>query len=159
MRILIVLLIFLQGSTLLFGQPEEHEHGENELAFIPGVVMDLDHRELAFTIHGHYLRTTGWFDERISIGAGFEYVTGDESHFTMGPVLAIKPVWKFIIIYSPGITFIKENETTGKYFSNHFELALEFEIAENMHLGPSAGANISGGDRHISFGLHLGKAF
>ena len=97
--------------------------------------------------------------KKISVGISVEYIGGEEPHLTSGPIVALHPARAFVILYSPGMSIKKRGASVEYYFSNHFEIALEFGIGEHLHFGPSAGFSISGYDNHLSVGLHTGFAF
>lgn len=155
------MFILLTGMPLIVsGQSFNHRHkNKNELAFIPGVVYDITDSHLSYVLHGHYLRSSEEMSSKISAGLSLEYIAGEDAHFTVGPVVALHPVGPLVLLYSPGITLKRGEDTPGYYFSNHLEMAFEFDIGEHLHLGPSAGFSFSGYDTHFSVGLHTGFAF
>lgn len=155
-----LLILFFCIPAFLNGQSLNHRHlTRNEIAVIPGLVYDLGESKSSYVIHGHYLRSNKARGSKISTGVNFEYVAGDETHITTGPLVAIHPAGPLVILYSPGLTYKRSDENPDYYFSNHFEIAMEFDLGDRIHLGPSAGLSMSGYDIHFSVGIHTGFAF
>lgn len=156
--ILLALMIMLNQPALA-QYHSRHEKVNFEMAVIPLVAYDLGEKGIAYGIHTHLLFPHSQLSDRIAVGAGFEYITGGEVHLTTGPVVAIHPWRNLVLVYSPGITLKRGEEVTEYFFSSHFEAALEFEIGDHFHIGPSVGFNMSGYDNHVSGGLHTGFSF
>jgi hypothetical protein len=156
--IFLTILLFSGNMNLLAQHGHDHTH-HREFALIPSVIIEPAEGEYTWGTHAHLLFDTGWLDHRISIGAGAEYVAGDESHVTAGPVISMTPTNHLRFLYSPGITAGGEKGSREFYLSNHLEVSLEFELSKRIHIGPSAGINISGSHTHLSAGIHTGYIF
>lgn len=157
---IIFLTIFLFSGTMNTKAQHGHEHTHHrEFALIPSVILEPAENEYTWGVHGHLLFDTGWLDHRVSVGAGVEYVAGDEQHVAAGPVISWTPTDHLRLLYSPGITAGGEKGSREFYLSNHFEVSLEFELSDRIHIGPSAGINISGSHTHLSAGIHTGYVF
>lgn len=155
-----ICLVFIDIPLSVSGQLGSHQHKtNNEIAFIPGLAYDLGEKGARYVVHGHYLTSSDEMSDKVSVGVSLEYLWGGDSHLTAGPVVSFKPVGELIVLYSMGITIKRETSSTEYFFSNHFEIAYEFEIGEQFHIGPSAGFSVSGYDNHFSVGLHTGFAF
>ena len=152
-----LIILFLLFPFSLSAQFRNHTHyDEHEFAIIPGAVYDLGSKNFAWSLHGHFLTSAGQQSESISAGISVEYIMGDETHFTAGPAVSVSPWGRLVLIYSPGITFRNGDEGSDYYFSNHFEVAMEFELFGLIHIGPSAGFSMSGYDNHAGVGIHFG---
>lgn len=159
-RVIVALLFLLFVPFTLSGQHSSFRHKDkNEMAVIPSMVFDLSEKNFLYSLHGHYLRSPEQLSPNILVGASMEYIFGDETHITIGPVVAIHPAGILVFLYSPGFTIKSSSDKTEYYFSSHIEAALEFKVGGHLHAGPSAGFSLSGYDNHFSVGLHAGIAF
>jgi hypothetical protein len=113
-------------------------------------------REKIFTygLHLHYIRAL--HNSKFGFGFGYERIFDDHQHQTIGFVSTYRPIDKWSINLSPGLTFEKDNKTPN--FALHAKTSYEFEF-KNFHIGPAFEIAYDPEDYHISLGLHLGYGF
>ena len=131
-----------------------HEHHRNEIGVANAPVYFINEKQFAYGLHVHYIRSIP--NSKFGIGLGYERIFDAHKHNTIGIVGVIRPIDKFSIIISPGLTF--EDGNKSGIFACHFETSYEFEF-KNFHVGPAFEVAYDPEDYHISLGLHLGYGF
>ena len=130
-----------------------HDHHKNEIGIANSIVSSGGTNNLVYGLHIHYVYTLK--NNKFGIGLGFESLFDQDKHRTFGVLGSFRPIEKWSLILSPGITF----EDAGDiFFSLHIETAYEFEI-HNFHIGPVLEYAYDPEDYHISAGIHLGYGF
>lgn len=103
----------------------------------------------------HYVRR--FKETKFGYGLAYEHIFDDHKHSTYGVVFSYSPVDGLSFITSPGITTEAANPDVA--FAVHIEATYEFELGENIHLGPAIEFAYDPEDIHLSLGLHLGFGF
>jgi len=149
--------VFAQASDHS-GHP--HEHSEYEIGISLGMTRLIEEKENALNSHLHFSKKLGNSEimERISLGAGFEYIFTEHSHYSVLGTISVNPVWALIVDISPGILFTEHHGAKEKLFAAHLELTYEFEY-HGFGIGPVIGAGFSKEDNHLMLGIHMGKGF
>jgi hypothetical protein len=155
---------FVVAITLLFigksvaQSSHKHAHGEHiELGVAIGAVYLMSENELAPGIHLHLLKPLHSL-KRLNVGVGFETIIDDHKHFTVGVVGKYAVFNGLMVLLSPGITFVNEENSWERSFSSHLELLYEFSIGQ-IHIGPALGYSYSPKDQHAMLGVHLAYGF
>ena len=168
------LLISLLFSSMLFiqvnAQNDEHDHEDhkheghnhshhhgtkNELGFALGPVYNALETEWAPGVHLHYVR---FVSEKFGFGGGFETILDEHQHITASLAIAYSPINRLTFVFAPGLTS-EADDFPEVRFTSHFELSYEFDIKDDIHLGPLLEAALGKGDQHYMIGLHLGFGF
>lgn len=130
---------------------EIHNHNGLELGLGAGAFYGFHEKEWAAGNHFHLMYFTG----KLGYGIGGEAVYADVKHYSLGAIIAYRPIEALEFVVSPGI--LLENEETGKHlFSMHFEAIYSWELGDFGHIGPVVGYGFAADDSHALIGLHLG---
>ena len=116
------------------------------------MVYSVSEGQLGYGLHVHGIYT--FAESPFALGLGYELITGEHLHQTIGPMLCYRPTDPLNLCVAPGLTF-DEDEVM---FTGHLEVTYEFEI-HGLHLGPTAGFAYNEEDTHLSLGLHTGTEF
>lgn len=130
---------------------ESHQH-ELGVAFSP--VYFTGENDLATGMHVHYVYNIS--HSKMGFGLGYERIFDQHKHHTLSLEAVYRPVEKFSVSLSPGLTF--EGANSAPDLALHIETAYEFEIGE-FHLGPAFEFAVDREDIHLSLGAHLGFGF
>ncbi|NNC95426.1 MAG: hypothetical protein HKN92_07675 [Chitinophagales bacterium] len=115
------LLIFFFSANTLIAQhdhtdhhdQEHHDHSnhmhdhKNEIGIANAPVYFVKEKEIAYGLHFHYVRTIR--ESRFGIGLGYERIFDEHKHNTITLVSSYRPLDRFAVQLSPGITF-EDNE-------------------------------------------------
>jgi hypothetical protein len=147
------LILIIQTPIILLAQEEESDH-RNEVGAGFALTTFSDGAGFSPTFHLHYSRS---FSENslFALTGGFEMITGDHQHNTLGIGISYK-FWKeFSFDVSPGISFAPEEDPEAGL---HFELSYGFEWGK-LHLGPMVEYGLGADHSHTAFGIHTGFGF
>jgi hypothetical protein len=159
------IFILLLSEMMGMGFPTNDNHNEehhhlNEIGISTGIVWMKPENETAPGLHLHFMRRLG--DEGIQkyFGAGFglEIIFSDHQHYNIMATVGLFPMKNWIITFSPGLLFVREEGETHRHFSFHVETMYEIELG-SFEGGPAFGFSVAGGDTHITLGVHIGKGF
>ena len=158
-RLSLFLLLITFGQNLIAQSDEHiedhHDHHKNEIGIANAPVYFVNEKEFAYGLHIHYVRKIK--ETKFGVGLGYERIFDEHKHNTIGIVGSYRPIDKFGINLSPGITF-EDSESSNINFALHVEISYEFEI-NNFHIGPVLESAYDPEDIHISVGLHIGYGF
>ena len=160
-----VTIFVLMITSSIFGQTSEHNsHHHADSKYEIGISAGLSHlvheNENPFSAHIHLLRRLGsenlW--EKVSLGAGFEYIFSKHEHYSIVGTVSVNPIWDSILDISPGILVTEHEGSKEKQFVTHIELTYEFDF-KHFGIGPVIGYGLSKDDTHYMIGVHIGKGF
>lgn len=158
-KCLIILIIGLCFSAYSLAQENtshnDHQHN-NEIGFGIGAIL-LHKESVAPGIHLHYLRGVGEL-KKFGLGAGFESVFDEHSHYTLSIMLQYNIIRGLSIAYGPGLLILKEHNQNEFLFSNHIEATYGFNVG-HVHIGPIGAIGFTKDDIHYMLGIHLGLGF
>ena len=153
--LLIFVFVFLFAYSG-YGQ-EEHHHHNNEISIATGPVYIPYEDETTVKFHMHYIKGLGEH-KRFGIGLALETILDEHNHNTISLATHYRLIKGLIVGYSPGILFVKIEDTIETDFAQHLEFAYEFEVGE-IHLGPVIEMGVDSEEIHYFAGLHVGINF
>ncbi|MBI9071850.1 MAG: hypothetical protein JEY94_09640 [Melioribacteraceae bacterium] len=168
-RLLIALFFFT--SVVINAQHEKHDHeqeheghahGSHDYEF--GISVGMAHLseedENAPSAHLHLLKSLGseGMLSKFSLGAGFEYIFTEHTHYSIVGTISVNPISAFILDISPGLLFTEHDGESENQFVTHMELTYEFEF-HGFGIGPVVGVGFAKEDNHLMAGIHIGKGF
>jgi hypothetical protein len=152
---LIKILIFIIASNLTlktFSQDlPEYRH---EIGAGFGLTTFSNVEGFSPSFHVHFSRSFS-SGNPFSIIGGFELITGDHQHNSLGIGLSYNFFKEFSFDVSPGISFAPNEDTEAGL---HLELSYGFVLGR-FHLGPMVEYGIGVDHSHTSFGIHSGYGF
>lgn len=158
-KYLLLSILLVYGQTILaqdnVQDESHHEHHLNEIGLVTSPVYFVNEKEVSFSYHFHYVRNI--HESKFGYGIGYERITGEHKHNTIGLVGSYRPIEDLSVNLSPGITFESHGGETAS-FALHFELTYEFEL-HDFHVGPAFEVAYDPEDIHLSLGLHIGYGF
>jgi hypothetical protein len=150
-----------------------HSHSSrNEIGFSTGAFYGINHKEWGSGLHLHYFRTlkphSKW-----ALGAGFEQVWVDGSHFNVSAGVRYHLLNQLSVAAFPGVTFVShkdeheshlersviEHEDNKPKFTMHFELVYDFFHWRNVHFGAVLDYAWKRHDSHAMIGIHTAICF
>ena len=146
--------IYLLNTFAGTSRPDSIGHDKIEIGIANSPVYFLKENIFAYGLHLHLVRNIS--KTKFGIGVGYERIFDEHKHNTLGLVAAFRPIERFSINVSPGLTFEDVNPKAN--FALHFETSYEFEI-KHIHIGPVFEFAYDPDDYHISIGIHLGFGF
>lgn len=155
------LVIFFMSNVLLAQHDHtaeghvHHDHHPNELGIANSAVYFLKEKEVSYGLHIHFVKRIA--ASKFGAGLAYERIFDEHKHSTYGVVLMFTPINRLNFIVSPGVTL--EAESTSPTFALHVETSYEFEVGNNMHIGPALEWAYDKEDIHLSIGLHVGFGF
>ena len=156
-EIIAVLILLLPIVCYSQEQEIEHHHHNNEISIATGPVYIPDEDETTVKFHMHYIRGLGEH-KRFGIGFALETILDDHNHNTISLATHYRIINGLIVGYSPGILFVKIDDTIETDFAQHLEFAYEFEVGE-LHLGPVIEMGVDSEEIHYFAGIHVGINF
>jgi len=153
-NVLVVVILFV--GLLGYAQDiEEHHHPKNEIGMANSIVHFIGDNKGNYGIHFHYVRKIK--KTNFGMGLSYERIFDIHKHSTFGIVFNYTVFEGLNLSISPGLAF--EDGSKTPEFATHFEMSYEFEILDEIHIGPLLEFAKDTEDAHISFGLHLGIGF
>lgn len=155
-----------EPATLEHHDDHDHIHHDHtaEIGLSAGYVYlehDLEHdKESAAGIGLHLIKRLGdgGMKQYLGMGAGFESIFAEHSHYNVMGAFAMFPYRTLAIVIAPGVLFAKHHEEWEQKYSTHVEISYGFFYSE-FEIGPVIGFAQSGDNRHYSLGIHFGKGF
>lgn len=136
-----------------------HSHGDSnyELGVSFGIANLIEEDVNAPSAHIHLSRklAESGLLNRISLGAGFEYIFSEHTHYSIVAGFSVNPYSHFKVDIAPGILITEHEDEKEKQFVMHFELTYEFEF-KGIGLGPVIGYGLAKEDNHFMAGFHIG---
>lgn len=157
----LLFLLFVAPCTLSaqhhIHEGHSHSHSDFEIGLSVGIANLVDENENAPSAHLHFLRKVGseGLLNRISIGAGFEYIFSEHTHYSIVGTISLNPYSAFKLDISPGILVTEHEEEKEKQFVTHIELTYEFDYL-GFGIGPVIGYGFAKEDNHFMAGIHIG---
>lgn len=137
-------------------EDHDHEHPRNEIGLSNNAVYNVSEKEVAYSIHVHFVRTFEKNDH-FGLGIGYERIFDDHKHNALSAILMYRPIEHFSINIAPGIIWLDSHKNSLKP-AMHIEGLYEFELG-HFHIGPLVGVGFNTEDLHAAFGLHLALGF
>ena len=134
----------------------DHEHPKNEIGFSNNTVLNVTEKELAYSVHFHFVRTIGKSD-KFGVGLGYERIFDDHKHNAASVIFMYRPFNELSFNLAPGISWL-ESESNSLKLSMHIEGLYEWQIG-HLHVAPLVGIAFNPEDFHASLGLHLAIGF
>ncbi len=134
-----------------------HQHHKNEISIAIGVVPLVAEDELAMGFHLHYIRGIGE-SNRWGLGIGLETIVDEHKHYTISGVIHCRVYKGLIVSTAPGLLILKGNSGYVYQYTQHLEMAYEFELGE-FHLGPVIEIGFEMAGVHYMGGVHVGIDF
>ncbi len=149
-------LIFFNIIATAQHDGHDHEHSRNEIGLSNNAVYNVSEKEVAYSIHVHFVRTFEKHDN-FGMGIGYERIFDDHKHNAISAILMYRPIEHFSINIAPGIIWLDSKENSLKP-AMHIEGLYEFELG-HFHIGPLVGVGFNTEDLHAAVGLHLAVGF
>lgn len=154
--IIVAMTFGVTSSLIAQTKHREHDcgqHSRNEIGLGVGAIYEISHKEWTSSLHLHYFRTLSPHS-KWALGAGIEYLRGDERHIEVGVGVRYEPIENLHISLLPGVTL---TDKTG--FSVHTEATYDILRIGKIHLGPVIGYAWSKNHSHCSAGVHFAIGF
>lgn len=152
-----LLFIFLLFYNFSFSQENEcsghMHHHHDEIGISNGIVYNFSEKEIAYGLHVHFVKNIK--HTIFGLGIGYEKIFDEHNHNNVSLILQFRPINRLTFNLGPGINIETINEI---HPALHIETSYDFCL-KNFHIGPVIEYSISTEDKHISFGLHIGKGF
>lgn len=152
----LVTFLILTLSAKAQHEDHDHEHPFNEIGFSNNAVYNVTEKEIAYSIHIHYIRIFEK-NEDFGLGMGYERIFDDHKHNSFNVILMYRPFNHFSLNIAPGVIWLDSEKNSLKP-AMHLEGLYEFEIGP-IHMGPIIGVGLNTNDMHLSTGLHLALGF
>ncbi len=151
LKFFVILTGLLFSSPLYSQETEHHDHGNYEIGIGAGAVYHPAESEFSPGIHLHLIRK---FNHWLGAGVGYEMITGDHFHQSIGFMADFAPFEWLSMDMGPSLV-LPDKVHTSLRLAFHTELALVFHL-EKIHIGPLIDLGVGKEDVHMAFGAHLG---